>query len=73
MKVIFEVFSTFASTVAIIDSEDLKLWPSFSGYTGHFLRWLDHVQDDRNTILVGLAYDADICIGSKSLNRPESF
>ena len=68
MKVVFEVFSTFASTMPVIDTEYLELWPFISGYTRHFLCWLDDIQYDRYAILICLADDTNVCIGGESLD-----
>ena len=62
MQVVFEVLGAPAASMAVIDAKDLQLRPLVSGYPRSLLGRLDHVKYDRDSILVGLAHDADICV-----------
>ena len=73
MQVVFEIFSAFASSMSIVDTKDLQLWPLVSGYPWIFCLRLNDVQDNRDPIFVCLAHSADICIRCKGLDRAESF
>ena len=68
MQVILEVLSALAATMTIIDAKDLQFRPLIGWNAWRLLRWLDDVQDDRDSILVGLAHDTDVRIGCKCLH-----
>ena len=73
MQVILKVLSALAATMTIIDAKDLQFRPLIGWNAWRLLRWLDDVQDDRDSILVGLAHDTDVRIGCKCLHRSECF
>ena len=62
MQVVFEILGAPAASMAVIDAKDLQFRPPVSGDTRSLLCWLDHVENDRDSILVGLAHDANICV-----------
>ena len=62
MEVVFEVLGALAAPVPVVYAEDLQLWPLLGGDARHFLRGLDHVEDDRDPVFVCLAHDADVGI-----------
>ena len=65
MKRILEVFRTAAATMTIVDAKNLKFRPKFS-WNARLLLWrLDYVENDRNSILIGLSYDTNIRIRCK--------
>ena len=59
--------------MAIIDTEDLQSWPLFSRNPWLLRLRLNHIQDDRDYVLVRLADRADICVGSKGFDCAEGF
>ena len=68
MQVILQVLCALATTMTVIDAKDLQFRPLIGWDAWRLLRWLDDVQDDRDSILVGLAYDTDVSVGCKSLH-----
>lgn len=73
MKVILEVLSALAAAMAIVNTEDLQLGPLVRRNSWSLLCRLYHIKDNRDPILISLAHDSNISIGSESLNRAESF
>ena len=69
VEVVFEVLGALAAPVPVVDAEDLQLGPLLGGDTRHFLRGLDHVEDDRDPVLVCLAHDADVSIRCEGFHR----
>ena len=59
--------------MAIVDTEDLQLGPLISRDSRCFLCWLNHVQDDRDPVLVSFSNDSYISIGSECLDRAKRF
>ena len=71
MEGILEVFCAAAPTVTIVDAKDLKFGPEFSGNARLLLRRLDYVENDRDSILIGLSHNANIRICSKRFYHAE--
>jgi hypothetical protein len=73
VQVILQVFSTFRSTMSIIDTKDLKFRPLVGRHSWHLISWLNHIQNDRNPVLVSFTHDAYICVCGKCFDCAESF
>ena len=71
MQVVFEVLGASAASMTVIDAKDLQFRPPVGGDTRSLLCWLDHVQNDRDSILVGLAHDTDICVRREGPHHAE--
>ena len=68
VEVVLEVLGALASTVAVVDAEDLELRPLVGRDARCLLGRLDYVEDDRDAVLVCLPHDAHICIGGEGLD-----
>lgn len=73
MKIIFKILCTFATTVTIVAAKNLNLWPFLGLNFGTLFIWLNHIEDNRNPVFIGFAYDSYVCIGSKGSYRAKSF
>ena len=62
MQVVFEVLGAPAASVTVIDAKDLQFRPPVCGDARSLLCWLDHVENDRDSIFVSLAHDTDVCV-----------
>lgn len=65
MKLVFEVLSALAATMAIEHAEYLESRPLLVCQLGRLGSWLDHVEDDGDSVLVGLADSSYICVSCK--------
>ena len=72
MQGIFEIFSTFAATMTIVDTKDLQLWPWLRWYSWIFLWGLDHVKNNWDAVFVGLSNYSNISISCKCFDWSES-
>ena len=68
MQVILEVLGTLTATMTVVDTKDLQFRPLIGRYPWNFLGRLDHVEDDRDTVFVGLSDDSDVCVSSESFD-----
>ena len=68
MEIILEVLGTLATAMAIVDAEYLEFGPFLRGHARSLLCRLYHVEDDRDSIFVSLAYDAYIRVCSEGLD-----
>ena len=68
VKVIFEIFSTLAATVTIVDTKNLKFWPLIVGHSWGLDRGLNHVEDDRDPVLICLPDSTNVCICCESFD-----
>ena len=73
MKVILEVLSALAASMAIVNTEDLQLGPLVRRNSWSLLCRLYHIKDNRDPILISLAHDSNIGVGSECLNRAKGF
>jgi hypothetical protein len=71
MKMVFEVFSAFASTVAVKDTKDLYVRPVL--HLRMLVGRMDNVQYDSNPVLVVLSDQAHISVGREGFDCSESF
>ena len=69
MEGVFEILGALTASMAIVDSEDLQLGPHLGRYSGLLKRGLDHVQNNRNSIFIGLPHCAHIRVRSKGFHR----
>lgn len=65
VELVLEVLCTFAATVAIENSENLKPWPDIYWNLRLLGNRLNNVKDDRNPVLVRLANSSYICVSCK--------
>ena len=68
MEIILEVLGTLATAMAIIDAEYLEFGPFLRGNPRCLLCRLYHVEDDRDSVFVGLSHDAYIRVCSEGLD-----
>jgi len=73
MQVVFEVLSAFAASVAIVNAENLQFGPVLARDARLLLGGLNHVQNDRDSVLVSFAHRAHICICGKGFHGTERF
>jgi hypothetical protein len=66
MKVIFEIFSTFATSMTVIDPEDLNVWPI--SYHWQLIYWMNNVEDDRYSIFIILPDKSYISVCGETFN-----
>ena len=71
VEVVLEVLGALAPAVAIVDAEDLQLGPFVGRDARRLLGRLDHVEDDRDAVFVGLPHDAYVRVGGEGLDRAE--
>ena len=73
MQGIFEVLSASTTTMPIVHAKDLKLRPELCWNSRLFLRRLNHIKNDRDSVFIGFSYNSNICIGSKRFYHSEGF
>jgi len=56
MQVLFQIFGTLIATVSIVDSKYLYFGPLFFWKFWLFHHWLDHVEDDGDTVFVRFSH-----------------
>jgi hypothetical protein len=71
MKIVFEILGTFTASMAIVHSEYLKFRPLLRWDLWYFLGWLYDIENDGDSIFVGLPHDTHIGIGCECFNRSE--
>ena len=59
--------------MTVIHSKYLQLWPVLWRHPWCFVSWLDHIKNNRDSILICLADCAHVGICSESFHRAESF
>jgi hypothetical protein len=69
MQVIFEVFCTFASAMAIINAEDLYIRPVLNNR--QFIHWMNNIQNNGYPVFIILSNQSNICIGTKRFDCSE--
>ena len=62
MQVVFEILSALATSVTVIDAKDLQFRPLLRRDPRLLLSRLDHVEDDRDPVLIGFTDDSDISV-----------
>ena len=68
---LFQILSALIPSVAIVDSEYLDLGPFLLRKPGLLRTWLDHVEDDGDTIFICLADKSHVRVGRKRSDDPE--
>jgi len=56
MQVLFQIFSALIATMSIVDSKYLYFGPLIFWKFWFFHHWLDHVEDDGDTVFVGFSH-----------------
>lgn len=69
VEVLLEILCTLVTAMTIVNSEDLDLWPLLLRNLGLLIGRLDDVEDDGDSVLVGLSHQADVCVGSERLDN----
>lgn len=69
VQVLLQVLGTLVASVAIVDREDLDLGPVVLRDLLLLVGWLDHVQDDGNSVLVGLPHETHVGVGCEGLHH----
>ena len=59
--------------MAVVHAEDLQFGPLIRRNPRCLGLWLNHVQNDGNSVLVGLAHRAYVGVGGEGLHRAECF
>lgn len=70
MEVVFKELSTLMPSMPVEYSKDLDFGPV--SRFGQFRLWLNHVQDDRDSVFVCLAHSTNICVGGETSDTAES-
>lgn len=65
VQVLLEVLGTLISSMAIVNSEYLYLGPHIVWELGLLRERLDYVEDNGNSVLVGLTNKTHMCVGGE--------
>lgn len=71
VQIVFQVLCAPATSMSIINTKDLKLRPFICRDAWCLLCRLNHVQDDRDSVFIGLAYYTNVGIRSKCSDHTE--
>lgn len=71
VEMLFQVLCALVAAVAVVDSEDLDFGPEIVGEFGLLGDWLDHVEDDGDSILVCFSDQADVGVRSEGTDDAE--
>ena len=69
VKVVFEILSAFASSMAVINTENLQFWPFVRGNFWCFCCRLYYIKNNWYSIFVGFPYNTYICVRCKCFDR----
>ena len=65
MELIFKILSTLAATMTIENSKYLQAWPLLLRNFWSLSVWLDNVENNRDSVLIGLPNSSYICVSSE--------
>ena len=70
---LFQILCTLIASVAIVDSENLYFWPQIIHSFWHFGKWLNHIQNNCDSILICFSDESHMGICSKRTNDSKFF
>lgn len=70
MQIIFQVLRALAASMAIIDAENLDVWPV--GHHRQLVEGVDNVQNDRDPVLIVLTNQSDVGVGREGSHGPKA-
>lgn len=73
VQVLLEVFSTLVAAMAVVDSEDLDLWPLVLLDLVLFAIRLNNIQNDCNPVFIYFSDEAHVGVSGERFDNAELF